>query len=88
VALVGVGWMLKDPWTWGVLSAGAAYGLYRTLAPLVPRSELGLGMLLLGAGFAAFGIGLAVNWRFRARERRPDSAPSPAPAATPPPTNP
>ena len=67
VALGLIGWFMRDPVVWALLAAGIGYGAYRTLEPLVPKSELGLGVLLLGAGFLAFLVGIAVNWWFRAR---------------------
>jgi hypothetical protein len=67
VTLGLVGWFLRDPLVWAMLAAGVVYGAYRTLEPLVPKSELGLGVLLLGAGFLAFVVGIGVNWWFRAR---------------------
>jgi hypothetical protein len=33
---------------------------------VLPTSDLAVGILLLAAGFAAFVVGLAVNWAFRA----------------------
>lgn len=70
-ALGLIGWLLRDPLVWAMLAGGIVYGAYLAVEPLVPKSELGLGVLLLGAGFLAFVIGIAVNWWFRTK-REPD----------------
>lgn len=55
-----------------LLGAGAAYAAARSGLRVLPRTELGLGALFLGAGFIAFLAGLAVNWWLGANGARPE----------------
>jgi hypothetical protein len=73
-SLALIGWFLRDPFVWALVGAGILYGAYRTIEPMVPKSELGLGVLLVGAGFLAFLIGIAINWWFRGSPRKPEPA--------------
>lgn len=76
-----IGWFLHDPVVWAMLGAGFLYAGYRAVEPFVPKSELGLGILLLAAGFIAFAIGIAINWWFRASSAEP-KPPAPQDPAT------
>jgi hypothetical protein len=75
VILCLIGWFLGDPVVWAMLGAGSLYAGYRAVEQFVPKSELGLGILLLAAGFIAFVIGIAINWWFRT----PPTEPKPPP---------
>ena len=75
VVLCLIGWFLRDPVVWAMLGAGSLYAGYRAVEQFVPKSELGLGILLLAAGFIAFVIGIAINWWFRASPVEPKPPP-------------
>ena len=81
VVLCLIGWFLRDPVVWAMLAVGVLYAGYRGVEQLFPKSELGLGILLLAAGFIAFGVGIAINWWFRAA---PAQAEAPASQERPP----
>ena len=71
VVLCVIGWFLGDPIVWAMLGAGSMYAGYRAVEQFVPNSELGLGILLLAAGFIAFVMGIAINWWLRASPAEP-----------------
>jgi hypothetical protein len=73
VILCLAGWFLRDPVAWAMLGAGVLYAAYRGGEQLLPKSELGLGIMLLAAGFIAFVIGIGINWWFRAAAAKPES---------------
>ncbi len=75
VVLCLIGWFLGDPVVWAMLGAGSLYAIYRAVERFVPKSELGLGILLLIAGFIAFVIGIAINWWFRPSPTEPKPPP-------------
>lgn len=62
---------------WALLGAGVLYAGYRAVEQFVPKSELGLGIVLLAAGFIAFLIGIAINWWFRISPQEPKPPPAP-----------
>lgn len=77
IALCLIGWFLRDPVVWAMLGAGVLYAGYRAVGQFVPKSELGLGIVLLAAGFIAFLIGIAINWWFRFSPQEPKPPPAP-----------
>ncbi|OGA04484.1 MAG: hypothetical protein A3H35_00160 [Betaproteobacteria bacterium RIFCSPLOWO2_02_FULL_62_17] len=83
IILCLIGWLLRDPLAWAILGAGALYAGYRGFEQFFPKSELGLGLLLLAAGFIVFALGLAINWWFRAAPKEPEPPPSPEPPSSP-----
>jgi hypothetical protein len=66
VALAFAVWIVRDRLAVALLALGAGEAACRVAARLLPASEMGLGVVLLVAGFAFFAIGLAVNWWLRA----------------------
>ena len=81
-----IGWFLRDPVVWAMFGAGVLYAGYRGVEQLFPKSELGLGLMLLAAGFIVFAAGIAINWWFRAApaEPSPPSSPQSSPQSSPP----
>jgi hypothetical protein len=69
VGLLFIAVRLHNPAAWALLAGLLGYSAYSHAdwQRLVPRSELGRGMLLLGTGFAALLAGVAVNWLFGPR---------------------
>jgi hypothetical protein len=65
LCLIAVAWFLDDLLAATLAGAVLFYGFYRAGRGLLPRTELGVGMLLVGTGFLTFLIGLLVNWWLR-----------------------
>ena len=65
-ALAVAAWTVRDRWAMALLAAVVAGAGSRVAASFVPETELGVGVLLLGAGFVFFVLGLAVSWWLRA----------------------
>ena len=81
VVLGLIGCFLRDPVVWPILGVGVLYAGYRGVEQLIPKSELGLGIMLLAAGFIAFVVGIAINWWFRAAPGAPEPPSSKDPPA-------
>jgi hypothetical protein len=71
LALGLLAWRLGDGLAGALLGAGVLWAGWTTALDLLPRSELGVGLLLVTAGFVLFVLGLAVNWWLRAPDPPP-----------------
>jgi hypothetical protein len=69
-----IGFFLRNVAAMSILGLGTLYAIYTSTAQVLPTSELGRGVWIMGAGFVVFAIGIAINWWCRA---------SPVPGITP-----
>jgi hypothetical protein len=65
VTLALIGWRLRDRLAQTLVTLALVYAS-SSARHILPTTDLGIGILLLVAGFTAFVVGLAVNWVFRA----------------------